>query len=322
MITVHIFHKNDISQWDDFVINSNNGTIFHQQKFLGYHHDKFLLNENSLIFRKNGNIIAVIPIAIFNSNGRKIAKSPFGASWGGIVYNTNLGINYINEIVKVLIDHLKNQSINELKITLQPDCYCYQSNYFLDFSLYSNGFSMTGYELFHTINLKVNYNDSILNIFDSKCRNQVRNGLKKFKIKRNCTIDEFYPILLEDKIRHHSLPTHTYEELKLLNTLYPNEVLFSIAETENGKKAGICYFVCNKNCILTFYMCQENDALGLNGLNALVYDGVVFAAENNFQFFDFGGSSVNGIIQNIGVSQFKESFGANGYIRRTYTLLL
>ena len=39
-------HKDD---WDQYVLNSNNGTIFHLRKFLSYHEDR-TFQDSSLIF--------------------------------------------------------------------------------------------------------------------------------------------------------------------------------------------------------------------------------------------------------------------------------
>lgn len=47
-------------KWDSFVRESNNGTIFHLQKFFEYHpENRFQFNH--LIFLKKGNIVAVLP---------------------------------------------------------------------------------------------------------------------------------------------------------------------------------------------------------------------------------------------------------------------
>ena len=48
-------HKDD---WDQYVLNSNNGTIFHLRKFLSYHEDR-TFQDSSLIFSENNQIIAL-----------------------------------------------------------------------------------------------------------------------------------------------------------------------------------------------------------------------------------------------------------------------
>ncbi len=47
-------------KWDQFVLESNNGTIFHTQNFFDYHSvGKF--NFNHLLFIENSNIVALLP---------------------------------------------------------------------------------------------------------------------------------------------------------------------------------------------------------------------------------------------------------------------
>jgi len=321
MVSVH--HCKTISSeiWDDLINNSVKGTIFHTQNFLRYHKDRFSENEHHLVFKKGETVIALLPLAIFREKQGLVAKSPYGASWGGFVFTKTLSVKYINEVLMVFIEYLRVNNIKETIITLAPHCYDSIIDFTLDFSLMTNGFKLLNYELSHVVDLKTVQQD-VFKLYDSKCRNQVRKGLQNFTISQFASVDEFYPILMEDKIRHNSIPTHSIEELRDLNLRFPKNVFFSVGTTTSGKKAAICYFASNNFCISTFYMCQENEALGLNGLNALVHDGIKYAVDNGYKYYDFGGSSVNGVIENYGVSQFKESFGAVGDLRRKYLLSL
>ena len=75
-------HKDD---WDQYVLNSNNGTIFHLRKFLSYHEDR-AFQDSSLIFSENNQIIALFTGAIIQDS----LHSHPGASFGGFVYNNIL----------------------------------------------------------------------------------------------------------------------------------------------------------------------------------------------------------------------------------------
>jgi hypothetical protein len=50
-ITVRKYKQSDFEAWDKFVDQSNNGTLFHSRRFLGYH-PKNRFNDHSLIFKK------------------------------------------------------------------------------------------------------------------------------------------------------------------------------------------------------------------------------------------------------------------------------
>ena len=69
-ITVRKFTAKDTKDWDDFVNKSNNGTMFHTRRFLGYHSEhKF--HDHSLIFKKKEKVISVLPAALIVEDGKK-----------------------------------------------------------------------------------------------------------------------------------------------------------------------------------------------------------------------------------------------------------
>ena len=54
MIQVVKYNNNFLDQWEEFVLKSNNGTIFQLQTFISYHISKKII-DSSLIFLKKGN---------------------------------------------------------------------------------------------------------------------------------------------------------------------------------------------------------------------------------------------------------------------------
>ena len=89
--------------WNNFIEKSNNGTIFHKLEFLAYHKNRFKEDEHHLILFKGESIYAVFPMAVFIKDNKKIAMSPYGASYGGPVFLKPL--NYLKSklIVSILV---------------------------------------------------------------------------------------------------------------------------------------------------------------------------------------------------------------------------
>lgn len=316
------FTKNLFEEWNKLIGNSSNGTIFHRLDFLSYHGQKFEENEHHLIIYKGDTIFGIMPMGLFTENGKTIAKSPFGASWGGPVFAKNIKTKDALEVVTLLLEYLNHLNINRCIITVPPTCYHIPYSFSFEFGLLNKGFKVANQELTHVVPLP-SKEDLVFSILDSKSRNKAKNALANFDFAKKSTIEEFYPILLQDKQRLGSKPTHTFEELKTLNSSFPNEIYFDIAiHKETKAKAGICYFVGNKSCISTFNLSQEDNALGLNGVNALIVSGMKDAVQSGYTYFDFGCSSYKMEILNIGVSDFKESFGANGLFRNTYQIAI
>lgn len=313
-----VFDKTGIEQWNRFVEESVNGCIFHRLDFLAYHGDRFLENAHHLAWYKGETLSAVMPMGIFIENGRRVARSPFGASWGGLVHEKNLKLKYAIKMTESLIDYLKGIDIDECMITPTPMCYFDTYTNYFEQTLFAQGFSLLYRDICHIVELPGKEEEVWLS-FDSKCRNQVRNGLKNFKITEDGDFEEFYLVLLEDKKRHNdAVPTHTLQELKYLQEKFKKRVFVDIAVGRENVKAGICYFACNSNTLSVFYIAQQSGALGLNGVNALVLKGMQRAVREGFKYFDFGTSSYHNKSRNLNLSQFKESFGARGYFRDMY----
>ncbi len=307
-------------QWNNFIDESENGTLFHKLDFLEYHGDKFSQNEHHLIWLKGKTILAVMPFAIFNQNdGTKIGKSPFGASFGGIIYRRNLNLKYALRIYDAFNDFILNEGLDNIKITPTPLYYYKTPNEYLDFILSKGQFGIESRDIFNVVPIEDSF-ETVWENFEGRARTTIRKYRDNFDVELDVSVDQFYPILKEDKIRHdNATPTHTLTELEYLKRKFPEQVFFDIAtHKESNAKAGICYFLCNPQVMMTFYMAQEDKAVGENGVNILLESGFKRAIKKKVKYLDFGGSSIGYTIENPGVAMFKESFGAIGRIRNTY----
>ena len=319
MLKIIKYNNKYYDKWNSFVENSNNGTIFHRIDFLNYHRKRFTSNEHHLIWLKGEAIFAVMPFAIFEDNNLRVGKTPYGASFGGIVISKKFNLKHAVEVYDTLSNYLLNLKVDKIRITPTPLFYSFVNNLNFEYILSKEKYDITSRDVFHVVRLKETY-ENIWDNFDGRARTSIRKSKDNFDIFLDVNPEEFYPILVEDKLRHNnSKPTHTLEELIYLKQKFPCKIFFDIAVLKkNGAKAGICYFICNKNVIMTFYMAQETLALRENGVNVLLEYGFKRGINNNLRYLDFGGSTIGYEIQNIGVANFKESFGATSYLRETY----
>ena len=81
MITIKKYNKTYSKQWDDFIIKSNNGTIFQLQKFLNYHITR-KFNDYSLLIMQNNKIIAVMPGTVTIDNNKMSLKMSLDTDTG------------------------------------------------------------------------------------------------------------------------------------------------------------------------------------------------------------------------------------------------
>ena len=125
-ITVRKYKKSDLKEWDEYVENSNNGTLFHLRSFLSYHIDR-KFNDHSLIFEKKGNIVAVLPAAIEEKENKKILFSHPGASFGGFVYY-KLSFEEADLLINAFEKYCINNEVNEISFVITPEIYHKKQN--------------------------------------------------------------------------------------------------------------------------------------------------------------------------------------------------
>lgn len=307
-IKIQKYSNQYYTRWNDLVENSDNGTLFQSLDFLSYHDNKFSDQENNLIFLKGEALIAVLPAIKIN----KKLVSPFGASFGGIVTAKKISLNESEQIIESFVNYLRSNDFESCTLILTPSHICKSLNGNLEYSLLRRGFRILSSDLFNAIELPKSYKEVWEEKYLSRNRNTIRKSSDNFEIIPNCSVQEFYSTLLEDKKRHNAKPTHSMNELKKLKGKYPDDIWFDVAVSGNKESVAICYFKLNQKAVMTFYMAQSDSALGKNGKNILVDFGIKNAIEKGFNIFDFGGSTIGYEIQNIGISRFKESFGALG----------
>ena len=242
----------DFDKWNSFVDNSCNGTLFHRLDFLKYHKDKFTEFEHHLMFLKGETLVAVMPMAIFKEGLKNIARSPYGGSYGGLVFNKTMNLADSMAIIHELKEYLKTQLIHELFLTEAPLVYSDGFSENLKYALLQGGFVLYEADLCSIAKVPDNPEEALKNL-QSRARSTVRKFRNNFDIQDDVSVEEFYPILLEDKLRLDATPTHSLDELKSLKELFPNDIIMDIAiHKETGARAGNCYFRNKKTIDSTF----------------------------------------------------------------------
>jgi hypothetical protein len=314
-----LFTDADKNNWDDFVWQSNNGTLFHTRRFLSYHPpQKF--EDASLEFFKEDRLLALFPATIRLENEKKILSSHRGASYGGFVTQSPLSIRDAFRLVESLVEEAQARGFRGIDLTPPPAVYLTRPNNYIDFALFKNGFTYQKREISSVVPLDFSV-DEILNVFSPASRRAVRRA-KKLGVKViECNeYDRFYQLLKKNlKMRHHVTPTHTVEELLLLKDLFPERIKLFGAYAENILVAGVVLFECNNNVVLAFYISHDEEFQHFRGVNLLFHEIIKWSLQQGFRFLDFGIFTVN-MEPNWGLGHFKESFGAQGIFRDTLSI--
>ena len=310
-------------EWETFLSESANGTIFHSQRFLSYHSpDKF--KHHHLIFRMRGKIRAIFTGAEIDGEKGMTLKSHPGASYGGLVMKGEADFEDYYGVVQALIGYAENNNFKTVCLTQPPVIYHSSGSQGIDFALLQLGFKASVVELTQSVNLTVLNGNAFDSVVD-KTRNACRQADKKGVVyqenvaltKEN--IKDFYGILVENRRALGVVPTHTEEELNRLAELIPENLHLSFAEYMGERIAGLLHFICNRKVVLLFYVCHKRDRQSLKPAPFLLTNTLNWADKNGYRELDFGISTLRGN-PNRGLLKFKENFRTSPYLRTTYSI--
>jgi hypothetical protein len=328
MIEILKYSHNMNTQWDQFISDSFNGTIFHKRKFLAYHIDR-VFDDCSLIFKKRDKIIAVLPAAIIN-NKQKIFFSHPGASFGGVIHK-NLSFNDCTMVLDLINEFFVKNNFDSIFMVQTPTIYnTHNQNEIVDYTLKFGNYK----------NIE-NYISNILLI-----EHDVKNQLIKIAKNKNRTIgfydgliqeydlqfrwvddfDDFYPILIENKKKHDSKPTHSKKELEALKAAFPNDVLQLMLYYKNIPIGGMTIFKANTKGAILFYSMLNYEYNKMQPIPLLMHYIIQWAKANDLVFIDYGISHMpqaeNPLAPSKSLIKFKEEFGCFGIIRNAYNKII
>ncbi len=317
-ITVHKYEPKYRDEWDSFVEQSNNGTMFHKQAFLEYHPEgKF--NFYHLMFRKGKELVAVLPGGIEN-NG-KVFWSPVGASYGSIV-TKDIRFELCIEIVDEMMKYFKRNNFRE--IYLIPAPIIYQKNYSknLEYAMLYRKFDFELHYISHSIDLK--HGKDFLKYFDKTARKTIHKIFreKKISIRESEDYENFHKILTENKKKHNTKPTHSLEDLQRLRELMPEHLHLNLVYYGNEPIAGSLLFLTNSKVALCFYNMLLYEYEKLKPMYLIMYETVRWAVENGYEWVDIGVSqetkAKDPMTPAMSLIHFKERFNSRGILRSTY----
>ncbi|NQV50254.1 MAG: GNAT family N-acetyltransferase [Candidatus Marinimicrobia bacterium] len=318
-ISLRTYTVTDTQAWEAFVAAANNGTLFHERKFLGYHpQDRFL--DHSLILEKSGKLKALFPAVDVNSGGKRSLVSHQGSSYGGIVVCEDLSFRDSYDFVETIVEYAQTAGFERIQMTLPPAIYQRRVSNYLDFSLIKHGFSYKKRDVSSMLTIEA-APEKNLERFSATHRTAVRKAIKQgVSIRQSEDWSDFYDLLRDNlKIRHNVQPTHSLAELLKLRSLYPDRIRLFGAYWEDQLIAGVVNFSVNQDVVLAFYISHKEAFQHLRAVNLLFYEIVTWCHAHNFKYLDFGIFTVD-MDPNFGLGRFKENFGASGVFRDTFEL--
>lgn len=326
MIVARPYDPSKRDEWDRFVLQSNNGTIFHLQRFLSYHPDG-RFDFHHLLFYDGARLVAVLPAAI--TEGGACLESPIGASYGGFVLPWDLKYAVNERLVDALLDYAQKQGFKKILLTHAPPIYQDRLCQDIDYALAFKGFDFDRHYISHAIHLEPR--DNIVSRFSATARRYIhqceRNpDLAVERCEGKAGYDEFYPILLENKARHNAKPTHSLDELHRLKELLPDAIQLFLVRYKGKAIGGSATFLCNPRVALCFYNMLDYEFEKLRPIHFVMKHVVEWSIQMGCRYVDIGVSQnvqhVNQMTPAYSLIEFKEKFAAKGVLRSTFRKFL
>lgn len=322
-LNLEYYTKENEKEWDEFVLNKSiNGTFLQTRNFINYHQaGKF--EDCSLCIRKGHELVATIMACIDFEDDKKTFFAHKGSTFGGICISKNIyNANAINELLEILQEFWQKESFEKVYIKLPPAIYQKYNTDLLDYFLYKYDFFCYN-ELNYYMHLN-RYQEDILKQFSSSKRRDYRYSLKnelEFKeLKTKEEIALFYDVLQLNLKKLNLSSVHTLEELYDLKFCrFDKEIAFYGVFQSKAMIAGSMTFTFDNRIFHTQYLSSNEQYLKLFPMDFLIYNLIQTAIDKKMEIFSFGICTENrGKYLNLGLSRFKEGFGTEFCINRSY----
>lgn len=294
--------------WNKFVNKAKNSTFLFDRNYMDYHSDRF--NDNSLMFYKKGRLYALLP-------AHKIANilySHFGLTYGGLIMDIHVTISDTCILFTELNEYLRTVSFKKVIYRPIPWIYCKHAS---EEDLYAIFWKCHARLLTRNIGTTIFMNEHMKWRKDHlrRLKKAILNGVE---VVADASLDDFWKILNDNlKQRFNAKPVHTLEEMKLLKTRFPNNIIQYNAYKDGNIIGGITFYI-TKNVIHGQYSSTNSIGKDLGAMEA-IYDKVMYHDYPDYEYLDFGSSTEdNCSVINEGLISHKEGYGGRGVVYDTY----
>ncbi len=277
---------------------------------MDYHSDRF--EDFSLMVYKGEKLYAVLPANINETT----VFSHQGLTYGSFVLQDSAKLIYSFEAFKRVLEFLYSEGITQLDMRIIPTFYNRLPSDELEYFL----FKIDAKLIKRDVIMVIDYNHKLR--FQKNRREginkAVRNGLS-IKIDRN--FDAFWNEILIPNLskKHNTKPVHTLDEIKLLASRFPNNIVQINVYKEKKIVAGTTVFL-TKTTVHPQYVSGNDDKNSFGSID-LLYDFIIKEFKEGKRYFSFNTSSEdNGKLLNKGLIFWKEGCGARTHIFNNYLI--
>ena len=319
MITVTRYTPQKHQTWNEFVKQSRQGTFLFDRNYMDYHQDRF--HDHSLMIYYKDKLYALLPAnevvsASNNEIPQKELVSHQGLTYGGLLTCNKMTAELTCETFEAIGNYLKQEGFSKLTYKAIPWIYHkIPSEEDLYALIHVGKASLSAREISTTILLQNKLR------FSEQRRRGVNKAKKNSLIIRQSSQEDVFAFwnILNNNLqqKYHTRPVHSNEELQLLMSRFPENIIgYSVLKDEEVI-AGTIIFI-SPQVIHTQYIGASEKGKEEGALD-LLFDYLINQKKWNAPYFDFGKSTEDrGNYLNTNLIHQKEGFGGRGVAYDTY----
>ncbi len=308
MIEVKRYTAADRKSWDDYVRIARNATFLFERNYMEYHADRF--DDYSLMFYRQGRLCALLPAHRCDTT----LVSHFGLTYGGLVMDIHVTISDVTQMITCLNDYLRHQGFT--RVLYRPIPWIYHTHPSEE-DLYAIFWQCHAHLYRRNIGTAISMQQHLQWRKDHlrRLRKAHENGVT---VKRNAELAEFWPVL-EDNLhkRFNASPVHTLEEIQLLQSRFPDNII-QYSAYRNGHIIGGITFYITQQVVHGQYSATNDEGKEYGAMEA-IYEQIMYHDYSDMVYLDFGSSTEEeGSVVNTGLIAHKEGYGGRGVVYDTY----
>ena len=319
MIEIKRYTPQEKQDWNDFVAKSRQGTFLFDRNYMDYHQDRF--HDHSLMIYYKDKLYALLPAnevvsASNNEIPQKELVSHQGLTYGGLLTCNKMTAELTCETFEAIGNYLKQEGFSKLTYKAIPWIYHkIPSEEDLYALIHVGKASLNAREISTTILLQNKLR------FSEQRRRGVNKAKKNSLIIRQSSQEDVFAFwnILNNNLqqKYHTRPVHSNEELQLLMSRFPENIIgYSVLKDEEVI-AGTIIFI-TPQVIHTQYIGASKKGKEEGALD-LLFDYLINQKKWNAPYIDFGKSTEDrGNYLNTNLIHQKEGFGGRGVAYDTY----
>ncbi|WP_426688572.1 GNAT family N-acetyltransferase [Rhodanobacter ginsengiterrae] len=306
MIAVRPYAPADAGAWDALVGRSRNGNLLHRRGYMDYHADRFV--DCSQVVERDGEFVAVFPANIRD----KLVTSHGGLTYAGLISSHALRAESTLAVFEQMADAYRALGVQRIVYKAVPHVFhAYPAEEDL-YALQRMGAQLVRRDLSSVIALQQPFR------FTEARRRSVKKAARAgISLQIGADPASFHELLVDVLRTHHVTPTHSLQELRLLQARFPQQIVLHEARKNGVLLAGVLAYDLGR-VVHTQYLAASEEGRHLDALSYLLAE-LIGSTYADRHYFSFGISTEQaGAVLNAGLVTQKEYFGARAIVHDFY----